>query len=156
MRHHTFVVDGYRCDGDTTDLDGPGLFNIALDQRVFGRHRLLVATAKRSGKLLTLTHCQMAEPIVTAFGCCLDLLSSEDAAVVVAYSDEPVGKGPVSAALAQRFFEARAAASDRGLYLLDWLLCTPTDFRSLKLGLIDGGEWWDVPPLPGDDAHDPF
>jgi hypothetical protein len=48
-------------------------------------------------------------------------LKSETTAAAVAYSDEPVKSGRVSPELALRFFRARAAASDHGVYLVDWL-----------------------------------
>ncbi len=145
MEDQTIVVDGFRCEDDSIDLSGSGALELALDQRAFGANRLVVATANRRGRILGLAHCLMPEPPEAGLPCCLDLLKSEGTAAAVAYSDEPVGRGPVSPELLLRFFRARATASDLGVHLVDWIICDGEMMRSLKFGLIEGATWWDLP-----------
>jgi hypothetical protein len=145
MEDQTIVVEGVRCKDNRIDLSGPGVLELALDQRAFGPNRLVVATANRRGRVLGLAHCLMPEPPEAGLPCCLDLLRSEATAAAVAYSDEPVKNGPVSPELALRFFRARATASDHGVHLVDWIMCDGEMMLSLKFGLIEGAAWWDLP-----------
>jgi hypothetical protein len=145
------VVEALRYQGDRLDLsDFDRAIEFALDQRCFGPRRLLVATCDASGGMLGLAHCERSDPPEFALMCCLATL--DDAArAAVAYSDESVDEGPPGLDLAQRFLGARAVASERGVHLVDWIMCDDLMIRSIKLGLDRDGEgddeteWWDVP-----------
>jgi hypothetical protein len=145
MKDQTLVIEGFRCEHLNLDFTCSRALALAVDQRVFGRHQLLVATAERAGRFIGLAHCGMPDPPEAGLLACLDLLRSDGTAAAVAYSDEPVKDGPVSSELALRFFSARAAAADQGVHLLDWMICDGKMIRSLKFGLIAGATWWDVP-----------
>jgi hypothetical protein len=145
MKDQTLVIEGFRCEHLNLDFTCSRALELAVDQRVFGRYQLLVATADRAGRFLGLAHCGMPEPPEAGLPACLDLLRSDATAAVVAYSDDAVQDGPVSPELALRFFRARAAAADQGVHLLDWIICDGRMIRSLKFGLIEGATWWDVP-----------
>ena len=145
MNAQTIIVERYRYSGDDVDLSSiADAWSFALDQRAFGRGRLLVAHAERSGRLLDLAHCLMPDPPEAALVPCLDLLGAERASAVVIYTDERVRDESVGPDRALRFFRARALASDLGVHLIDWIVCDRTRFLSLKFALIDGATWWDV------------
>jgi hypothetical protein len=114
MQDQTIVVERFRCDDNSMDLNSSRAMEMALDQRAFGRHQLLVVTADRAGRALGLAHCPMFEPPEGALLCCLDALDSDATAAAVAYSDEPVEGGPVSNELAYRFVSARVTAAEQG------------------------------------------
>jgi hypothetical protein len=62
-----------------------------------------------------------------------------------------VREGRAAPELEARFFAARAAALERGVHLVDWIICDDLMMRSIKLGLDSDAEdddemdWWDVP-----------
>jgi hypothetical protein len=144
MHPSQIIVDGYvSTEADNTDLREEALA-FALDQRAFGPRRLLVAFADPFGKFLALAHTARTEPIELALACCLQSLGQGKAAAV-AFCDEPVTQGPPPANLAERFASARALCSEYGVHLVDWFCCDDDLFRSARLALEPGAEWWDVP-----------
>jgi hypothetical protein len=99
--------------------------------------------------MLSLAHCERTDPPELAFMCCLDTLD-DGARAAVAYSDEMMREGPPAGELLERFFAARAAALERGVHLVDWIVCDDLMIRSIKLGRASYGQddetdWWDVP-----------
>lgn len=139
------VVDGFRAGcRDATDLREEA-WSFALDQRAFGPRRLLVAFADRRGRLRGLAHTARTSPAELALGPCIRHLG-RGAAAAVAFCDEPVVFGPPPADLAARFASARSIAAANGVHLVDWFACDDDLFRSSRLALEPGSEWWDVPP----------
>jgi hypothetical protein len=138
------VVDGYvATPADDTDLRADA-WSFALDQRVFGPRRLVVAFADRSGRFLSLAHARRTDPPEAALDACIQHLGS-GAAAAVAFSDEPVVEGPPPPELALTFAVARSVAASYGVHLVDWIACDDTCFRSARLAFDPDGEWWDVP-----------
>jgi hypothetical protein len=131
-----------------TDLDDTDLRNehwsLALDQRAFGPRRLLVAFADRVGRLRSLAHTPRSNPPELGLAYCIDHMG-RDAAAAVAYCDEPVSWGPPPPDLGLRFALARAIAAEQGVHLVDWIACDDDKFRSTRLAIDGGTEWWDVP-----------
>lgn len=119
-------------------------WSFALDQRAFGPRRLLVALADPAGDLRELVHTDRTDPPELAFALCLEE-SAVRPAVAVALCDEPVAWGPPSHDLAVRFAAARAAASQHGMHLIDWIACDDQIFRSTRLALEPDADWWDAP-----------
>jgi hypothetical protein len=150
MQHQTIEVAGFRCEDNSLDLSASGAMELALDQRAFGRHQLVVATADRTGRALGIAHCRMPVSPEGGLLCCLDTLRSDATAAAIAYSDEPVEGGPVSNELAYRLISARATAADQGVHLVDWIISDGRMIRSLKFGLIEGATWWDLPRGPAE------
>ena len=119
-------------------------WSIALDQRAFGPRRLLVAFTGRDGRFKALAYTERTDPIELALACCIDHAGQgADAAIV--YNDEPVEQGPPAPGLAERFGRAQQVCREAGIHLVDWIQCDDELFRSMKLALAPGGEWWDVP-----------
>ncbi len=63
----------------------------------------------------------------------------------MAYCDEPVVQGPPPPDLLERFALARAITGKYGVHLVDWFACDDDLFRSTRLAIQPGSEWWDVP-----------
>ncbi len=145
MHQQTIVVEGFQNTGDGPDLSDVAAIEFALDQRAFGRERLVVAGTDRRGTLVGLVHCPMTDPVETSFECCLDQLRDFGAEAAVAYSDEPVEKGSITAELRNRFGRTRAIAAVFGIHLVDWIQCGDTRIQSLKFGSSEDATWWDVP-----------
>ena len=130
--------------------DFAAALGFALDQRRFGPRRVVVVTCDLSGGVLGLAHCERTDPPERALGCCLAALD-DGAGAAVAYSDEMVREGPPPVELEERLWAARAVALERGVQLVDWIVCDDLMVRSVKLGLDQYGEdhdeteWWDVP-----------
>lgn len=81
--------------------------------------------------------------------CCLAALD-DDARAAVASSDEIVTWGPPPLELEERWWTARGVALERGVHLVDWIVCDDLLVRSIKLGLDhhggdhDESDWWDA------------
>ena len=86
------------------------VWNFALDQRVFGPRKLLVAFANRKGRFRGLAHTVRTIPPEAALRACLEHLG-RGAAAAVAFCDEPVVDGPPSHDLAERFARASEACA---------------------------------------------
>jgi hypothetical protein len=142
----TIVVEGVVAVDPKELLLREEMWEIALDQQAFGPCRLLVATADRAGHLLAIAHTVRTVPPELALACCLDHLG-RGAAAAVAFSDEPVSWGPPPPDLGEKFAIARETAAAFGVHLLDWLACDfETElFRSTRIALEPGSEWWDLP-----------
>jgi hypothetical protein len=103
----TFIrVDGYRATGASPLNLRKDTWSLALDQRVFGPGRLLVAFAKRSGLLVTIAYTRRSDPPEMALGPCIQHCG-RGAAAAVALCDEAVAEGPPPPELAPRFAWAR-------------------------------------------------
>ncbi len=138
------VVNGYVATAaDDTDLRNDAL-SIALDQRVFGPRKLLVAFADRRGRFLSLAYARRPVPPEAALEPCIRH-SGRGAKAAVAFCDEPVSSGPPPADLAERFALARSIAASHGIHLVDWFACDDDLIRSSRLALDPDGQWWDVP-----------
>lgn len=146
MHRNLTVVDGLvPTDLDDTDLSSFGeAMSIALDQRYFGPRRLLVAFAERDGRMRALAAATRTDPIEFALRACIQHLG-EGASVAIAFNDEPVEWGPPPADLANRFWGWQEMCRASGIHLVDWISCDDQTFRSTKIALQPGGEWWDVP-----------
>lgn len=145
--HETLLVveDVVATPRDHTDLSSVReVMGIALDQRCFGPRRLLVAFAEADGRLRGIAHTRRTDPIDHALWGCLEYLG-RGAAAAVAFNDEPVTNGPPPTDLADRFALARLQCAARGVHLVDWIACDDDLFRSTRLALEPGDDWWDVP-----------
>ncbi len=138
------VVEGYvATEKDKTDLRKDA-WSFALDQRAFGPRRLVVAFANRRGRLLSVAHSPRLEPAEAALGVCIQHLG-RGARAAVAFCDERVREGPPPPELGARFASARSIAGSYGIHLVDWIACDDQQFRSSRLALQPGSDWWDVP-----------
>lgn len=137
------VVEGYRATA-LADIElREEAWSFALDQRQFGPRRLIVAFGDRSGRLLGLAHTERPDPPEAGLAPCI-MHTGYDAAVAVAYCDEPVADGPPPSDLADRFDLACSIASDLGVHLVDWFACDDLRIRSSRAAIGLGDEWWDV------------
>ena len=143
MKRDPLIVTGWRYDVGDLELTCANAFKLAVEQRMFGSQRLVVAGADRDCRFLGLVHCPMTDQVESALPCCIETLESEDLAAVVAYTDEPMTLAPSD--LAKLFFLRRAAAADQGVHLLDWMFCDGMYVLSLKYRLIENPRWWDIP-----------
>jgi hypothetical protein len=109
-------------------------WEIALDQRVFGPRRLIVAMADAAGNLREVLHTERTDPPELAFALCLEQ-AGRGLTAALALCDEPVALGPPPDDLASRFATARAAALIHGVLLLDWIACDDQVLRSARLAL---------------------
>ncbi len=109
-------------------------WEIALDQRIFGPRRLIVAMADAAGNLREILHTERTDPPELAFALCLEH-AGRGLTAALALCDEPVALGPPPDDLASRFATARAAARLHGVVLLDWIACDDQVFRSARLAL---------------------
>jgi hypothetical protein len=144
------VVDGLVHRGHGQELNiREDWWSVALDQRVFGPRRLLVAFAERDGNVISLAHTERLDPPEDGLDPCIRHLGL-GAVAAVAFCDEPVPSAPPPDDLAERFAHARAVAADWGVHLVDWIACDDELYRSTRmaLGLEDMDDWWDVPPVP--------
>lgn len=147
MLNDLIVIDGYRpTAADDTNLRKEA-WSFALEQRMFGPRRLLVAVADTDGTLRGLAHARRTDPPERALEPCLRFLQDRDMAapVAVAFCDEPVIMGPPDPDVADRFAEACAVAESLGVHLVDWFACDSLAFRSFRLALHPEDEWWNVP-----------
>lgn len=119
-------------------------WSFALDQRAFGPRRLLVAFSDRKGRLLRLAHVRRTDPPEAALLACMEHAAA-GAAAAVAYCDEHVVEGPPPADIPERFALAQHVAASYGVHLVDWIACDDDLFRSSRLVVRPGDEWWDVP-----------
>jgi hypothetical protein len=117
---------------------------IALDQRAFGPARLLVAFAKRSGRLVGLAHAPRWDPPEPALDACIQHMG-RGAAACIAYNDERVDEGAELDDIADRFGRASAVAARHGIHLVDWISCDDLWFRSSRLALFPDEPWWRMP-----------
>ena len=145
MECEPLVVTGWRYEVGDLELTCADAFKLAVEQRMFGSQRLVVAGADRNCRFLGLVHCLMTEQPEIALGYCIETLDCEGLAAVVAYSDEPIGLGLASSDLALSFFRRRAAGADHGVHLVDWMFCDGKYVLSLKYQLIKNPTWWDLP-----------
>jgi hypothetical protein len=144
MRNTLVVVEGLiPADGYEGNLRDE-VWSYALDQRAFGPRRLLVAFADRDGRFLGLTYTKRTKPAEIALGPCIQHLG-QPAAAAIAFCDEPVKEGPPPENLESRFALAQSVASSHGVHLVDWIACDDDLFRSSRIALQPGTEWWDVP-----------
>lgn len=146
MHDALLVVEGVvATDLDDTDLsDFNEAMAFALDQRAFGPRRLLVAFADADGRFRRMAHTKRTDPIDVALRACLQYLGDGAAAAVV-LNDEPVAWGELPPEQAERFELASLLCRVRGIHLVDWICCDDQLFRSTKLALLPGEEWWEVP-----------
>jgi hypothetical protein len=144
MRKSRIVVDGYvATDKDETDLREDAL-SFGFDQRAFGRHRLLVAFADRSGRFRGLAYTRRTNPPEAALPACIEHcgLGSEAA---IAFCDETLIEGPPPPDLGTRFALACSATAAYGIYLVDWFACNDQVIRGSRFALYPNSEWWEVP-----------
>lgn len=138
------VVQGYvTTHSHYTDLREEA-WSFALDQRVFGPRRLLVAFSDRSGRMVGLAHARRTVPPEVALGPCIDHIG-RGAAAAVAFCDEPVAEGPPPPDLATRFERAQSIVASYGLHLVDWFACDDHLLRSSRLALHPDEDWWAIP-----------
>jgi hypothetical protein len=132
---HSVVVDGYVADDCDLSLHrSQHVWALALDQRVFGPRRLIVAFGAADGRLVGLAHTPRVNPPELTLGFCFEyFLDRADADQAIAYCDEPVRRGPMSPRLVARWGFARAIAEHHGIELLDWIACDDQEFRSARL-----------------------
>lgn len=143
MNPPLIFTEAFRYAVDPPDLRSEkDTWDFALDQRAFGPRRLLVVTARRDGRVLGLAHCGRTDPPEIGLAACLDSLD-DGAEAAVAYCDEAVSEDPAPD-LGDRFGAARRAAAQYGVYLVDWIMCDDTVFRSLRMLLEPDTERWDV------------
>ena len=114
-------------------------WEIALDQRIFGPRRLIVAMADATGNLREVLHTERTDPPELAFAVCLEQ-ADRGLTAALALCDEPVALGPPPDDLASRFATARAAAMIHGVLLLDWIACDDQVLRSARLALAPEAE----------------
>jgi hypothetical protein len=144
MDSSLIVVEGYvATDKDDTDLREDA-WSFALDQRVFGPRRLLVAFAEATGRFRSLAHARRTDPPEAALAPCIQH-SGRGAAAAIAFCDERVVDGPPPPELGLRFALARSIAASYGVHLVDWFACDDQLFRSSRLALDPEGEWWELP-----------
>jgi hypothetical protein len=127
------------------------VWSYALDQRVFGPRKLLVAFTEANGQLRVLACASRTDDPLISFEACLDHFG-ECAAASVAFCDEPVATGPPSPQLLERFHHAQMLARDYGVHLVDWIACDDDRFRAARLTTLaveEQPDWWDVPTRPG-------
>ena len=62
-----------------------------------------------------------------------------------AFCDESVSDGPPPDDLTERFERACVTAAEYGVHLVDWIACDDQLFRSSRLALYPGREWWSIP-----------
>lgn len=141
------IVEAYRYTGSDINLTTEDAWQFALDQRCFGLHQLLVVTAPDDGVVIGLAHCEQTDPPELALQCCLDTLD-DGAAIAIAYNDEPVTLGPPPD-VRERFDAARAAATESGVDLLDWIACDDINIRSSRITL----QTLDIGPDSPRDIH---
>lgn len=143
------VVEGYVPTAES-DLDNlrEQVLSFALDQRAFGPRKLLTAFADADGRFRGLVYAERTDPPLIALRASLDYLGI-DAVAAVVFCDEPVTDQPVTPAFLQRFEEARAAAAEYGVHLVDWFGCDDELFWAARLRTYrveEQPDWWDVPP----------
>lgn len=144
MRDQYVLVEGYvPTRRDRTNLRDEA-WSFALDQRVFGPRKLLVAFADRSGRFRGLAYTDRTDPPEDALSGCIEHLG-RGAAAAVAFCDESVSDGPPPDDLTERFERACVTAAEYGVHLVDWIACDDQLFRSSRLALYPGREWWSIP-----------
>jgi len=146
------IVDGFVSVRES-DLDNlrEQVWAFAMDQRVFGPRKLMVAFANADGRFLGLAYTDRTECPLISFAACLDYLG-KGAGGAVALCDEPVLTGPPSQDSLERFAQAREIADHYDIHLVDWISCDDEQFRAIRLMTLTPSEqpdWWDVPqPRP--------
>ncbi len=139
------AVAAYRVAPDAPPIDmREEVWAFALDQRAFGRGRLVVAFTDGQGQLLRLVHAELPNPPELALLACIDF-GGAGAPAAVAFCDERMVEGPPPPGLADTFALQQKIASEAGIHLVDWLACDEEMVRSSKLALFPDAEWWDVP-----------
>jgi hypothetical protein len=133
---------------EETELDDvrAKVWSYALDQRVFGPRKLLVAFTEANGQLRVLAHANRTDHPLLSLEACLDYLG-EGAAAAVAFCDEPVADGPPPRHFLERFEQARELARTFGVHLVDWFACDDDRFRAARLMTLtidEQPDWWDV------------
>ena len=140
------VVEGVRVPRrDGLDLRGDDFLSLALEQRVFGPRRLLVAFATAKGRVIGVAHTERTDPPEVALAFVVDFGLSRfkpRAALAVAYCDEPVALGPPPPDLATRFMTARAICASRGVVLGEWVSCDDTIVRFASITLNPERAMW--------------
>lgn len=146
MRDTLVVVEGVvATDRDDTDLSSfSEAMSIALDQRMFGPRRLLVAFADADGRFRGIAHTKRTDPFELGLRACLQYLG-EGAAAAVVFNDEPVAWGEPPPGQRVRLELARLICASAGVRLVDWICCDDQLFRSTKIAFEPGTEWWDLP-----------
>lgn len=143
MDHAVVTVEGFVATSPGSQNLREEVWSFALDQRAFGPRRLIVAFADRAGRLIGIAHAPRLDPPEAALGPCIEHLGL-GAAAAVAFCDEPVSDGPPPPDLEARWKCATAIAESYGVRLVDWIACDDQLFRSTRLALEPGSEWWDV------------
>jgi hypothetical protein len=110
----------------------------------YGPRRLLVAFADRDGRFRSIAHAPRTDPHEAALAPCVEHLGIGSAAAV-AFSDEPVVEGPPPSDLRERFTLACSIAMSYSVHLVDWFACDDQLFRSSRIALYPGKEWWEMP-----------
>lgn len=118
-------------------------WSLALDQRAFGPRRVVVAFADRKGRLRALAHTERVDPPEMSLAACLVQVGRGPAAAI-AFCDEPVTDGPPPADLAERFDNAGNLCKVLDVHLVDWIACDDQRFRSSRLCLFPGEDWWSL------------
>ena len=143
MYHDPLFLDTYRYAMTDLRMDVPTLLGCAQKQRHFGPGRLLVLTATRSGRMLSLSNCELDGCPDCVLAACLEVLEEEQPALVAAIGD--IGSGCLEDCPRCRFEAAYNQAEEIGAQLFDWIDCDETRIRSLRLAC--GGRYGDLPEL---------
>jgi hypothetical protein len=137
------VVDGYIAPhGDDLDLRRE-VWGLALDQRMFGPRKLVVAFAEPSGRLCSIAHTDRTDPPEPALDPCIRHVGA-GAVAAVAFCDEPVVDTRLDE-IERRFLLARSFTEPLGVHLVDWISCDDLLFRSARLALQPSEAWWSLP-----------
>lgn len=132
MPSDLIVVEAFRpAPGERLDLRKEAL-SFALDQRAFGPRKLIVAFARRSGRMTAFAYTDRTEPPHLGLTACCDHVG-RGADIAIAFSDETVGDEQVDDELHERFVAAKNACRAYGIRLYDWICCDDTLFRSLRV-----------------------
>ena len=140
----TRVIFVLRTDRTTFNLRHSA-FELAPRGPVSVEH-LFLAGARADERLVALTMCHVDTDLVDTVEASLDALQTEGAEVVVAYSSPLLWADLEQHGLDQEglFTSYRQLAAERGLHLVDWILCGDGQPFSAK-GTHGGVDWWDVP-----------
>jgi hypothetical protein len=145
MHDSLIVVEGLVAT-DQSDIDlREEAWSFALDQRAFGPRRLLVAFSDASGRFHGLAHTARMDPPELALGPCIEHVGSRSAVAIADCDEEVVMGAPPPPDLPLRFAVACAVAADHGVHLVDWIACDDQTFRSSRIAVHPGTEWWSVP-----------
>lgn len=132
-------AQGKTCDALSNIRDD--MLSFAMDQRVFGPRKLLVAFGDADGAFRGLAYTARRDPIDDALTACLDFLG-HGAKTAIAFLDEPAAAGQPEPQFLERFIRMRSIAAEYHMVLVDWIACDDELLRCTRAGHCEPDQWW--------------